>query len=313
MSEETKMFINEVGRTEDIRFSKDITRAAIAGFLQHCCILLHIQVQIIDENPKIIIVGSTKITSKNLTHPHGVEFIGNEYLIVCNRTGCIDVFDIRNIQFNDKVIDLKPIRTIKRANFFEKINSPGSLAVLHSSDKKIEILVCNNYSHQITHHDIPLKSRFKLTKSSIFLKNGLNIPDGISINKNKTWVAISNHGTNSVLLFDLKSKLSISSEHTGELINIGYPHGIRFSEDGNKIFVADAGSPYIFVYETIDDSWNGKFEPVTKYKVLSDEDYLRGRTNPEEGGPKGLDIIEKASLIAITNQETPFQIFNLNP
>ena len=233
-------------------------------------------------------------------------------MIVANRSGSIVIFNLENLQFTDQVVYLNPIRIIKKTGIFKRINSPGSVCILNSNTDEIDILVCNNYTDQISRHIIPLKSRLKFVKNSIFLKKGFNVPDGIAINKAKSWLAISNHFTNIVLMFDLHAGLTCNSEHSGELINVGYPHGIRFSDDGNEIYVADAGSPYINLYEAQNGIWKGIFETVKKFKVLTEEAFLRGHANPQEGGSKGIDISADGSLLAITTHEAPFDIFYVN-
>ncbi|HMP29199.1 MAG TPA: hypothetical protein PKD85_06350 [Saprospiraceae bacterium] len=305
-----KSLLDQIGRTEDIRFSEDKTRVAIAGFIKNYCLILKIQIESDNSKPILKVLGSIKITSRNLKHPHGIEFIGNDYLIAANRTGSVEIFDIRHISFNDQTVDLKPISSIQRAGLFRRINSPGSVAILNRDNDNVEILVCNNYGNKITHHRFPLKRGLSFIKNKVFLYKGLKVPDGIAITHDKKWLAISNHYTNSVLIFDLSSYLSRNTEHVGELINSGYPHGIRFTKDGCKMFVADAGSPYVYEYQNANNSWKGTFEPKAKYKVLTEDAFLKGRSNLEEGGPKGIDIIEDASIFAISNEETPFDLFH---
>ena len=309
MSKATQVFLDQLGRTEDIRFSSDNTKLAIAGFQKNCCLLLDISINPSGLEPTVNIVGSVKLTSNSLKEPHGVEFIGNDLLIVTNRGGSVVIFNLENLQFTDQVVYLNPIRIIKKAGIFKKLNSPGSICILNSSAEELDILVCNNYTHQISRHIIPLKSRLKFVKNSVFLKKGFNVPDGIAINKDKSWLAISNHFTSSVLMFDLHSNLTRYSEHSGELIKSGYPHGVRFSDDGKEIYVADAGSPFINLYQSQNGKWIGKYEPVKKLNVLTENAFIKGQTNPQEGGPKGLDISADGSLLAMTNHEAPLDIF----
>ena len=44
---------------------------------------------------------------------------------------------------------------------------------------------------------------------------------------------------------------------------------------------------------------------------MSDETYLRGRKNPEEGGPKGLDIDAGMRVLATTCEEQALAFFDL--
>ncbi len=65
------------------------------------------------------------------------------------------------------------------------------------------------------------------------------------------------------------------------------------------------------MYLGIGDDWRGTRDPVTSLRVLSDEAYLLGRTNPQEGGPKGLDIDGGMKVFAITCEQQPLAFFDL--
>ncbi|WP_246676811.1 hypothetical protein [Mesorhizobium sp. B2-4-15] len=45
--------------------------------------------------------------------------------------------------------------------------------------------------------------------------------------------------------------------------------------------------------------------------MLDEETFLRGRANPEEGGPKGLDIDRSNSVMAITREERTLAFFSV--
>lgn len=309
MDETTKDFFDQIGRTEDIRFSSDNKKLAIAGFLENFCIILDIDIEWTGQKPVVNVIKGIKIQSSKINEPHGIELIDNDYLIVANRSGFISLFDIKNLPLTSSHVTLSPIKVIKNIGLLKRLNSPGSICILNSKVDEIYILACNNYSHQISRHVIPLKNRFKFVKNDIFLKNGFDIPDGIAINKDKSWIAISDHGTNRVLMFNHSSGLASNSVNTGELIDAGYPHGVRFSDDGKMIFVADAGSPFVNVYQSQTGIWYGEHSPIKKLRVLSEDAFIRGHANPEEGGPKGIDISSDGTLLVSTSKEAPLDIF----
>ena len=74
--------------------------------------------------------------------------------------------------------------------------------------------------------------------------------------------------------------------------------------------VVDAGAPVLRVYER-GSGWSGPHDPVRSVVVLDDETFERGRANPEEGGPKGLDIDKSGSVVAITCEEQSLAFFSL--
>jgi hypothetical protein len=44
---------------------------------------------------------------------------------------------------------------------------------------------------------------------------------------------------------------------------------------------------------------------------MDDPLFLRGRHNPQEGGPKGLDIHKRLSVLAVTSEHQPLAFFDL--
>ncbi len=105
------------------------------------------------------------------------------------------------------------------------------------------------------------------------------------------WLAISDHFTNSALIYDCRGRLTPRTAPVGRSDRNGnYPHGLRFSPDGRYAFVADAGAPALHVFRSDTGQWLGDHAPLRSVKVLSDEVFQRGRANAAEGGPKGVDL-----------------------
>lgn len=303
--------LDRIGRTEDIRFSPDQRRLAIAGYVRNVCLILDIEVDRSAARPVIRIHDHVEIRSKSLNLPHGLDFIGESRLVVANRRGHLSLFSFPDSWPENRVLDLEPVREIHRANLPERLKAPGSLCVLRADESEAEVLVCNNYAGWITRHILPLHPGFRLPQNSIFLRNGFDIPDGIAINPARSWIAISNHNTHSVLMFDLRSGLRPDTKAQGELSGAGYPHGLRFSPDGRQLYVADAAAPHVRVYQSETGDWNGDMGPHRTLNVLDDETFARGHVNPQEGGPKGLDLTREGDLMAVTCDEQPLAFFHL--
>src|SRR5262249_54887939 len=142
------------------------------------------------------------------------------------------------------------------------------------------------------------------------LSKWLEIPDGISISNDQHWIAVSNH-THNVLIYGYNSSLNVFSEPDGVLRCVHYPHGLRFTSDGRFILVADAAVPYVHIFAKNGSSWRGVHNPMISLRVMSDEDFLRGRRNPEEGGPKGIDVDNAMNIFAITCGNQPLAFFDL--
>ena len=191
------------------------------------------------------------------------------------------------------------------------MKSPGSVSVAPLGHGLYEVLVCNNYVNRVTRHVLDGRARFRIKSNEIMLSKWLDLPDGVAVNRERRWIAISNHGTHSVLLFENTRHLSRRSEPAGILRYANYPHGLCFTPDDNFILVADAGGAFVQVYAKNGGGWHGTREPVTSVRVVGPETFLRGRSDDRDGGPKGLDIDSGMNVLVTTSEYQPLAFFDL--
>ena len=169
-------------------------------------------------------------------------------------------------------------------------------------------MVCNNYRKRVTAHRIGRDGRIS---NRVALSLGLDVPDGIACTPDGRWLAISDHFTNSALIYDCQGRLTPRTAPVGRLTGMAYPHGLRFSPDGRYAFVAYAGAPVLHVFRSDTGQWMGDHAPLRSVKVLSDEVFQRGRTNDAEGGPKGVDIDNSGTILVVTCEEQPLAFFRV--
>ena len=306
--------LSSLGRTEDIRFSPDNTRLAVARFHDNAICIFDIALAGPHGTYAPRISGCRELRSSGLCNPHGFDFIGNDHLVVTNRGGRIAVFDIRPADtVEEAVFHRDPVRTIKRSAPFRNVCSPGSVCVTRFSRGHAEILVCNNYADLVTRHRFPVGRRFGLSSNAVALRRGLDLPDGIAVTPDGKRVAISNHNTSTVVIYDRQAGLRPGSEPVGRLLGIAYPHGLRFLAGGTQLCVADAGAPHVRVYASKDGRWLGDHRPVCSVRVMDDETFLRGHANVAEGGPKGLDVDAGGGLLVVSCEELPLAFFAIPP
>lgn len=311
VAQEAELAMARLGRTEDVKFSPDGRRIAIAGFAKGTCLLLDVEIERSGSRPILHVTDYMELHSAALNEPHGFDFIDDRTLVVANRMGGVAILAIPVHSKAQRIHNLTPLRIITRAGLATRLHSPGSVCVSGTKNGRCELLVCNNYKHRITRHVIRADGGRSLPRNSVLLEQGLDIPDGIAISPDKAWIAVSNHMTHSVLVFDNKERLNRQSRHVGTLLGVSYPHGLRFSPNGNRIYVADAGTPYVQVYEPHRGNWTGEHGPVASFRVLDDETFCKGRHNPEEGGSKGLDLDPSGELLVVTNEEQPLACFHV--
>lgn len=119
-----------------------------------------------------------------------------------------------------------------------------------------EALICNNYVHEA-----------RSIKNEILLGKWLDIPDSICVSKDRQWIAVSNHNSHAIFLYENNLTLDASCRPDG-ILRSYYPHGVRFTSDGQFIFGASAGFPFVNVYEAGTAGWRGVRSPLVSFRVL---------------------------------------------
>ena len=302
--------LNRLGRTEDVRFSPGNRRLAVASFHRNRVVVFDVDVAGSAGAPRVALTGGVELSSPALRWPHGVEFIDDETLVVTSRGRDVTLFTLPPGKTDVPSHEVTPIAQwpADRTSF---LDAPGSVMVTRIADDACEVLICNNDGHTVTRHRLDRGAGGALRHSEILLQKCLRIPDGVSVSPDRRWIAVSNHSTHNVLLYENSPALNADTEPDGILRRLYYPHGVRFSADGRHLFVADAGAPYLNVYAQDSDEWRGVRHPVASVRVMADAVFERGRHNPEEGGPKGLDIDRNSSVLVVTSECQPLAFFDV--
>ena len=309
--DEIRTAIAGIGRTEDVRFSPDTRRILIAGFATSKLLVVDVAVVARRAAPHIRIDTATEINSPDLQEPHGVDFAGPDHVITANRSGTVQLFRLpAGGRRGLRRVTLAAER-LGRSGGFEHVETPGSVAVVPVDGRRYRVLVCNNFVHHVTRHRLVLGKRPAIRKSSVFLRSRLKVPDGIAVSPSRRWIAVSSHFTNSVMIYRAGRALRPDTEPAGELIEAGFPHGVRFTADGRFVLVADAGGPVVRVYAAGGKDWSGLRRPAHTARVLDEDLFQRGRHNREEGGPKGIDVDAGSRVLAVTCEEQTLAFFDL--
>lgn len=302
--------IEALGRTEDVRFSPNNRRVAVAGFIRNRITVFDIDISASPAGSQVALTGAIELSSPSMKRPHGLDFIDDDTIIVANRAGDVAIFRLPAGEPGVRSLEVEPLQ-IWRAGEVNLVTSPGSVSVVRFGTDSCEILVCNNYGHTVTRHALDLQDDCALGSSEVLLRKWLDIPDGVTVSHDRRWIAISNHNTHSVLLYDNLPSLNEHSDPVSILRGISYPHGLRFSSDGRHLLVADAGAPDVHVYTRDGDDWGGVRDPESTIKVLDEAAFLRGHVNPQEGGPKGLDISIDSTVLVVSTEFQPLAFFEV--
>jgi len=301
--------LDGIGRTEDLRFSPSGGRLAIAGFVRQRCLVLDVELEAAHECTRIRSNDFIEIASPGIDSPHGLDFADDETLIVANRFGSVAVLNLPPGKSGGKTVSLSALATLSRTRL-HRLHSPGSVAAVALGAGRYEVLVCNNAAGRVTRHVADTRNGLRVSRGRIFLEKGLAVPDGISVSRDRRWIAVSSHETHNVLIFENSMWLGRRSAAVGVLEGLEYPHGVRFTPDGCNILVADAGAPFVHVFAA-GKSWKGKYDPAASIRIMDDDTFQRGRSDPREGGPKGIDFDKGVRVLATTCETQPLAFFDL--
>jgi 6-phosphogluconolactonase (cycloisomerase 2 family) len=302
--------IADLGRTEDVQFSPSNRRLAVAAFHHNRIAVFDVAITRCAGKPQVALNGVVEIEDETLKGPHGLCFLDEDTLVVANRDGSVELFRVPAAGASTKSSATRR-RTVPGGPL-ARIVTPGSVAAAPLDDDTIELLVCNNYVNSVTRHVLDRHGDFVATADETLLQRGLDVPDGICFSPDRRWVAVSNHNTHSVLLYDRSRRLGPDAEPDGLLRNVLCPHGVRFTFDQEFILVADAAARYVNVYKKDGETWSGTRDPVRLFEVVTPEVFARGRLNPQEGGPKGIDISRDTNVLVTTTELQTLAFFDVD-
>lgn len=301
----------KLGRTEDIRFSPDNLLAALAGYGRNTCLLLSVKIGRSAGDAQIILDDYYEIHSPSINDPHGFDFLGDNRLLVANRSGTMTIFRLPPPPYRGQAFILEPERSINRTGLFHRLRTPGSVATVERAKNVYDVYACNTFHNRVSSHRIRTGGIDPIPRGRIVASGGLDIPDGVAVSPDKRYLAISNHNFHCVSIFDLNEKQGPDAKIVGTLSGPSYPHGLRFSPDGKSLYAADAGEPVVHRFDAPSGNWAINVLPSKSVSVLPRQVFLAGRHNEQEGGPKGLDFDSSGSIMAITCEEQPLAFFSV--
>ena len=309
-TDQVRAAVGRVGRTEDAQFSPDGSRLALAGLAENRLLVLRLQADFDSDPPAILLSDALEIDSASLKYPHGLFWADDRTLIVANRSGEVTIFELPPELPTSARIRLDPVRSIG-ADLGELVRTPGSISLSDAGLGLVELLVCNNYVHHVSRHLLDRRDGYRLIASEILLDEGLEVPDGVADSPSRRWIAVSNHDHHCVFVFRNDDRLNCHRRPDGVLRGILYPHGLRFAPDGMSLLVADAGAPFVHVFASEDGDWSGERGPATSIQVVDEKTFRRGSYNPQEGGPKGIDVTRDGRLLVASCEQQPLAFFDM--
>jgi len=295
-----------IGRTEDVRFSPDNRRLAIATFFRNSITLVDVEITEQDGRPQVALTGAVELSGPDVVWP--VEFLDDDTLVIASRECRVSTYRLPSSGARRSSTTLTPVGAAADAGY-ACIVEAGSVRQTVVSDGGFELLVCDSVQGVVTRHRIDATSgALRSGAGQVMASVGLGLPDGVAATADGRFVAVSNHDHHCVLVYDRDA----GRDPVAVLRGAVYPHGLGFTPDDRHLVVADANGPHLVVFGTTTAAWSGVHYPVATLQVMDDETFRRGHHNSLEGGPKGLDIDRTGRVVAVTSQQQPLAFFALD-
>lgn len=301
-----------IGRAEDAVFSPDGRRVAVAGFAADTLVVLEVVVTpgCDDEAPGVAVSGFTTVRCDAFDQPHGVAFV-DDHVLVASRKGAVTFVPAPPVTAGVAHTRVEPAFSLDVQTPFQ-VRWPGSARADRLTPGLFEVVVCNNYVHRITRHLVDVQ-RSRSLQDDLLLSGGiLDIPDGVALSKDGRWMALSNHHTHVVFVYDRAAITDLQTAPVATLHGMRHPHGLTFTHDDSALLVADGGSPFITVFER-GRTWRGDRTPDATVRVMTDEMFAINNRNPGEGGSKGVDLHPSGTVAVISGETRPVAFFDTVP
>src|SRR5262245_46475722 len=102
-----------MGRTEDVKFSPDNRRLAVAGFGRDAIFLMDVLVEVVADSVRLCVTGLAELSSSSLHQPHGLCFLDDSTLVVANRAGEAPILALPPPSLGFQAVHVVPIGTIR--------------------------------------------------------------------------------------------------------------------------------------------------------------------------------------------------------
>jgi hypothetical protein len=308
--------LGETLRTEDVRFSP--SERVVAVVATNGVVLLFA----VDVSTRPIRIGrSMALHSTSLASPHGVDFLGEDLIVVANRAGWLTFYRLPDVDDWRDRMDVEPVHEVD-APWFGRTGAtrnlegrnvlcgPGSVRVRGG-----ELFVACNDANTVTLHPYRLHpGGIDVGAGAIVAQSGLEIPDGIALSADGRWLAVSNHNNHGIEIMCLADG---TRSATLRDVDLRYPHGLCFDPSGRTLYVADAGERDLHSFVSRNGAWD-RSSPSSAFKLPAVEVEAFRKTKDAsgeerfrklEGGIKGVDVDRTGRVLVTTCRNQTLRFF----
>jgi hypothetical protein len=304
-----RAIISRMGRTEDIAFSPDNSRLAVVDLTADRIFLFSVRLDHSASPPRIALLDCAVVSSPAVHAPHGIAFLGDDHFIVCSRRGGIAVFAVPSAGTVGDCQAL-PLAAVTDKGRLSNVRSASAAAGYAIAPGRHRLLVCSNDWHVATSHLVTIGSSVRIANRGVAIEQGLRIPDGIAVSADRAWIAVSNHADGTVRVYRNGPGLGRNTPATAVLGGIVCPHGLRFSPEGRRLFVADDAGQFIHVFDRPEGDWSTVSRSSRAIRMI-DDDRFYTRHDARDGGVKGIDLDRRGAILAVTFKGAPLGFYDV--
>jgi 6-phosphogluconolactonase (cycloisomerase 2 family) len=251
-----------------------------------------------------------------LDYPHDVSFAASgdsELLAVAQRTGSICIYEKRKDAEHYGPVPVCEIR------------GPGSKlefsdAVAFVPPENQYLAACNLSAGKLTFYRRTPGPSVNFTSEPVFELQHPSIhgPDGLAFSDCGRWLAIANHGSHTVSIFERSGAPGKPIKYGPEPVTVldeprlRCPHSVAFTPQTNHLIVTNAGANYFSVYKPRREGADGtRWSPIPVLRqTVGPESIFRevNARNKLEGGPKGIAVHD--NKVAICSPEHGIKIYS---
>src|SRR5215207_3028950 len=191
--------IEGLGRVADVAFSPNNCLLALAALERNSIGICEIDIRVIGNRPCVEISNAVELPAPSLNAPHGVCFLDDRTVVVANREGNVSVFR-RSADDDTRDSAEFTLIDLPEGAGFEQLGEPSALTILEDPEDGIEVLVCNNSSDTVTTHELE-NDPLSVKHSDVLLHRYLSLPDGVAVDADNQWIAVSSNSGHRVLLY----------------------------------------------------------------------------------------------------------------
>jgi hypothetical protein len=256
---------------------------------------------------------------EGLDYPHDLSFSmcgPIELMAIAQRTGAIPLYRV-----DETRDDFAPERIFEISGQTSKLSFSDGVAFVPPYNDCLA--ACNLITNSISFYPRVSSSpvRFAVTPDFELTHPSLVHPDGLAFSPCGTWLAVANHGNNTVSVFSRRNtlrtmgRLRFGPKPISIIADdqLRCPHSVAFTPRTNHLVVTNAGGNFFSAYGPRRGRFRMKWNRPTALQVSVGEDSIFQKVNAEnkmEGGPKGLAI--HGNNLAVCNPEFGIKIYSFH-